>query len=286
MLKLSSTGRGGGYSKKRGLVESTLAAMYRADWPARAWGLTRRSCAVHEIHFGVSGREPGRPPLTVGFVSDLHIGPTTPAAVLDAAFDALAAAEVDVLVLGGDYVFLEASPAKAARLRSLVERARGRLATVAVLGNHDLWTDHGVLEDALRAAGAEVAINAAVRLAPPHDDVAFVCLDDPWTGAPDAERALAGAAGATFRVGVCHSPDALPLMQRAGAHLFVCGHTHGGQIATPWGPIVVPGRVGKRYPSGRHTAFATHLFVSRGVGATELPMRAWARPDVALITLS
>lgn len=292
MIKLRSTGRGTGYSRLRGLVESTLALAYPGDWPARAWSAWPRADRVAVRTFTVARRAavargaPGAPAaLRLGFVSDLHIGPTTPASVLDAAFDALAAADLDVLLLGGDYVFLEATPAKAERLRALVARVRPRVGTIAVLGNHDLWTEHALVEAALAEAGARVVVNGAVRLDAAHDDVAILCLDDPWTGRPDLGPALEAAGDATTRIGLCHSPDALPSMQRAGVALFACGHTHGGQIATPWGPVIVPGRVGKRYPHGLHDAAGTTLFVSRGVGATELPMRTWARPDVALFVL-
>lgn len=287
MLKLRSGGRGTGYSRLRGLVESTLSVAYPGDWPARAWSAwpPAERIAIRSFAIPAGPAGPRAAPLRLGFVSDLHIGPTTPPALLDAAFEALARADLDVLLLGGDYVFLEATRAKAARLGELVSRVRPRLATIAVLGNHDLWTEHALVEDALAAAGARVLVNGAVRLGAPHDDVAILGLDDPWTGAPDLARALAEAGDAPTRIGLCHSPDALPAMQRAGARLFACGHTHGGQIATPWGPILIPGRVGKRYPHGLHEVDGTTLFVSRGVGATELPIRTFARPDVAVLVV-
>ncbi len=70
---------------------------------------------------------PSTPPLRVGFASDLHIGPTTPPGILDAAMRALAEAKLDVLLLGGDYVFLDATPKKAQRLAALIERVPARL---------------------------------------------------------------------------------------------------------------------------------------------------------------
>lgn len=69
------------------------------------------------------------------------------------------------------------------------------------------------------------------------------------------------------------------------AGLFVCGHTHGGHIATPWGPPFVPGRMGKMYPHGLHLVEGVHLHVSRGVGGIELPVRAYAKPEVAVFEL-
>ena len=91
---------------------------------------------------------------------------------------------------------------------------------------------------------------------------------------------------------LCHSPDGLPAATEAILRrphppptLFVCGHTHAGQISTPWGPVVVPGRLGKQFPQGMHTVGPIQLYVSRGVGGVELPVRAYARPEVVVFEL-
>ena len=284
MIKLSSAGRGTHYSATRGFVETVLGLLYQRDWPARLWAQVPDRCSVHVIRRTLRVLPPGTPDLRVGFASDLHIGPTTPPRLLDNAADQLAAEGVDLLLLGGDYVFLEASAEKARALEAFVRRA-GAKRTVAVLGNHDLWTTHGELERSLEAAGASLLINSHVRLEAPHDDVALVGLDEPWTGAPNADLAFRGAESAGARLVLCHSPDGLPMVEGRDVALFMCGHTHGGQVALPWGPIVVPGRVGKEMPSGFHERDGAHVFVSRGLGATELPVRTFARPDVAVLTL-
>ena len=285
---LTGVGRGRGrhYARRRALWEAALRLLYAGDWPARAWarwpGATRVRVVRHAL------RLPLRAPLRVAFASDLHLGPTTPDALLDRAFARLEEAAPDVLLLGGDYVFLDATAARARRLGELVRAVPART-KLAVLGNHDLWTRHDRLERALGHAGAEVLVNRAVRLPPPHHEVALVGLDDPWTGAPDAARALAGAAGARVILGLAHAPDAVLLL---AAHtprvdLLFCGHTHGGQIALPGGrALVVPGRAGKRWPWGLHaTPGGGRLFVSRGLGGIELPVRTWAPPDVAVFDL-
>ena len=71
-----------------------------------------------------------------------------------------------------------------------------------------------------------------------------------------------------------------------GASLHLCGHTHGGQVALPWGSIIVPGPVGKELRAGFHDAYGTQVFVSRGLGGVEIPVRTFARPDVAVLTLA
>lgn len=283
-LKLRSTGRGGRYSVRRGLAESVLRLAYHRSWPARAWGLWPGSRRVCVVRCEVPILSAGSPPLRVGFVSDLHLGPTTHPRTLDAAFDALQGAPLDVLMLGGDYVFLDATEAKASELARRVSQIQAAT-KLAVLGNHDLWDAHPLLERALARVGVEVLINASVRLPPPHDDVAVIGLDDPWTGTPDLPGALRGAEDASCRIVLCHAPEGLPLIEGHDVDLMLCGHTHGGQLATPWGPIVVPGPISPGYPAGFYEVGGTRLFVSRGIGGVEIPVRTFAPPDVAMLTL-
>ncbi len=69
--------------------------------------------------------------------------------------------------------------------------------------------------------------------------------------------------------------------------LGLCGHTHGGHIALPGGvPIIVPGPMSRRFAPGRFDlANGRTLIVSRGVGATESPIRWNAAPDVLVVDI-
>jgi uncharacterized protein len=272
-MLLRSRGRGRGYSPWRGLVETTLRAAYLGDWPAHVW--SRVTTEVRRVDVTL----PSTANLRVGFASDLHLGPTTPMRTLERAFAILADAELDVLALGGDYVFLDATREKARTLARLVSAVPARL-KVAVLGNHDLWTEHALLEDALESVGARVLVNDAVEI----DGVSIVGLDDPWTGAIDASRALSLARSET-KIVIAHAPEALPAVAGRAAAML-CGHTHGGHVALPGGrPVVIPGHVGRRFPHGVHELGGTTLVVSRGLGGIEIPFRTYAPPDVIVLTL-
>ena len=284
MFSFRAQGRGLHYSPLRGLVENALRLAYAGGWPGAVWGSLpgRTEVQVWRETLAIDGL---RAPLRLAFASDLHIGPTTPPALLERAFALLAEARPDLLVLGGDYVFLDATPARAETLRRLVASVPAAL-KVAVLGNHDLWTRHELLEAALEQAGARVLVNQAVTLPAPHDDVAILGLDEPWTGRPDADRALAEVPEARVRLAVAHAPEGLHPLEGRGVSVLLCGHTHGGQLALPGPrPLVVPGPTSRRHPFGRHTLGELSLYVSRGLGGIEVPMRSWAPPDVLLLTL-
>jgi predicted MPP superfamily phosphohydrolase len=275
-------GRGRYYGKLRALSERVLRRAYLGDWPARAWGLLPYAREVrllrYQMNVGVGA------PLRIAFASDLHLGPTTSPHTLARAFAHLRACRPDVLVLGGDYVFLEATESRARALTLLASSVEAKV-KVAVFGNHDLWTDHARIGRALGCAGVRMLENEAVRLPAPWSHVAILGLDEPWTGAPDGAASIAACGDATVRIAVSHAPTAWDHLRHRSVSLLLCGHTHGGQIALPgFRPPVLP-------PHSRHLAWGMHafdrghVFVSRGVGATELPVRAFAPPDVALFTL-
>jgi predicted MPP superfamily phosphohydrolase len=275
------------------VAESLLRVVYRGSWPATLWGALPGACVVDKIRLRIPLLPRGATTLRAGFISDIHLGPTTPRRLVDAAFEHLASSNLDVLLLGGDYVFLDATEAKARELAARVRKVPAKT-KLAVMGNHDLWTHHCLLERALGDAGVEILVNRSVRLGSGANSLCVVGLDEPWTGRMDVARALRGAEDASALLVLCHSPEGLPeaspAIGRMSPHppptLYVCGHTHGGHVASPWGAPVVPGPTGKRYPAGLYRVGDIDLHVSRGVGGIEVPVRTYARPDVVIFELA
>ena len=282
------------YGRRHLFLERVLTFLYAGGWPARLWGLFPGATDVDVVRHDLDlGRGPDRPPLRIAFASDLHLGPTTPSEILDSAFRHLKEAAPDVLLLGGDYVFLGATQERVRELNDRVAEVPAGL-KVAVLGNHDFWARPARLETALVAAGTLVLVDEGIRLPPPHDDIALVGMDDPFTSLDVADRAtrqgaidqaLERVADAPVKIAICHSPDGL-LWVRGRVQLLLCGHTHGGHVALPgYRPVWIPSPVGKQYPYGFHQVDGTALFVSRGVGGSLVPVRTYAPPDVAVFTI-
>ena len=157
-----------------------------------------------------------------------------------------------------------------------------------VFGNHDLWLDDAFIRDALQAWGVRLLVNSSVRLAPPFETLSLCGLDDPGTGTPDAEAMFADAA--LHRLVLSHSPLGLESLGDHDYHLFLAGHTHGGQIALPNGrPIILPrGSGNPRYAKGHHVheASGASILVSNGLGMCDLPVRLAAPSQVHLLTLT
>jgi uncharacterized protein len=86
-----------------------------------------------------------------------------------------------------------------------------------------------------------------------------------------------------------HSPELMPEARGYDLDLYLCGHTHGGQVRLPFiGPVVTSSQLGRRYVMGHYEEAGTHLYVSRGVGLEGLSaprVRFLSPPEVTLFTL-
>jgi predicted MPP superfamily phosphohydrolase len=222
----------------------------------------------------------GAPRLRIAFASDLHAGPTTHPSLFDEAFALLADANADVVLLGGDYVFLHAHYID--QIAQRVARLHPRLGIFGVMGNHDLWADDAAIASALGAAGARILVNERVELVP---GVALFGVDDPWTGVRPTLPLF--APDDRVRIVLVHAPEGMLYLADEPFELALCGHTHGGQVALPGEiPILVPGPLSRRYAHGLHdVGGGRSLLVSRGVGAVEVALRTYADPDIVVVDI-
>jgi len=274
-------GRGREYSRARGVAEWLLACAYRGSWArtvadahpgSREATLRRVPVALH-----------GAPPdlrMNVAVMTDLHAGPTTSRRAIERAFRLVREASPDLVLFGGDYVWLDARYVEelVGEMRSLAPP----LGKLAVMGNHDLWADDTLIRRSLESAGVRVLVNERVRAG----GLQVVGIDDPWTGVIDADAAFRDVDAGPVAV-LCHAPEVLYSLAGRRYDLLVCGHTHGGQVCAPPGvPIYVPGPIGRKYPGGTYTLDnGAVAVISRGVGTVEFPLRAWCNPEVLLLEI-
>ena len=249
---------------------------------------------------------------TILFVADLHIDNfNTPEKTLRL-MDQLSAAKPDILLLGGDYVSQEpeALPARIASLWTrpeivnselkLERRERffrgisdfpAQLLRAGVPGNHDLALPG--LDECMRRNNIVPLINTSIRINRGDDSIVLAGLDD-WK---DGERDIAAVAKDVTPedcvILLSHSPDALPVAVNTPSNggagwvdLFLCAHTHGGQIRLFGHRGLAESSVyGNRYLTGLRIENGVIALTCNGVGTTGVPLRFFATPQVYLITL-
>ncbi|MBR5280966.1 MAG: hypothetical protein IKU26_08380, partial [Clostridia bacterium] len=91
-----------------------------------------------------------------------------------------------------------------------------------------------------------------------------------------------------------HNPDMLLKLQSVPAeyrpHITVCGHTHGGQIHTPFNlefTLLKKDQLPKEgYFYGYHDYKGFPLYITSGLGCSLLPIRFGSSAEVAIFHLS
>jgi predicted MPP superfamily phosphohydrolase len=86
-----------------------------------------------------------------------------------------------------------------------------------------------------------------------------------------------------------HAPDLFPEAVELGIDLYLCGHTHGGQVRMPWfGALLTSSQLGRRFQMGFYQEGKTNMYVSRGVGMEGLSaprVRFHCPPEITLVTI-
>ncbi len=233
---------------------------------------------------GVPSLAPALEGLRVALVTDVHLPANGPAA--RHALALLARERPEVVVLTGDMV---ERPAGLGDLKEFAAAARGSMATFATLGN---WERVGgiaptTLDALYRDAGVTLLVNARALVGAGGARLAIGGLDDPVRGAPDAGPILRDGRSADAEFWLVHAPgyvDRLPPGARGHVAAVLAGHTHGGQIRLPFVPPMLPACSGG-YVAGWYREAPLPLYVSRGVGTTQVRARFRCPPEVALFTL-
>lgn len=83
-----------------------------------------------------------------------------------------------------------------------------------------------------------------------------------------------------------HTPDLAPDAADLGIDLYLCGHTHAGQLCLPGGiPLMTASFYGRRFMRGRTEIGSTTVYTSRGLGFEGLGApraRVFCRPEVTI----
>ena len=241
---------------------------------------------VRNLRVSAPGWPSGARPLRLLLLSDIHVGgPDMPPKRLSRIVAQINRLQPDIVLIAGDLV---TDKRLATRYYSHEEAVaplvglRPRLATVAVLGNHDHWRDAPAARRALARARIRLLENQAVQVGP----VAIGGLDDDFTERADRPATLAALRRLSGpRLILSHSPD--PFAKPApDVFLMLAGHTHCGQISPPLiGPLSTMSDYGRRYACGVVRERGRTLVVTAGLGTSGLPLRLGAVPDMWLVEI-
>ncbi|HKH92246.1 MAG TPA: metallophosphoesterase [Gemmatimonadaceae bacterium] len=269
--------------------------------------VVRRPMPLENLPSALEGR-------TLLQISDVHVGPRVSSDYLIRSFDVARELAPDFVAFTGDFVSYRSAHEITELARVLRHAPRGRLGTVASLGNHDYgrnWRSIHVADDVSRVASDAglMMLRNDVRAI---SGLQFAGLADYWspefgarhgmppTGAlvapvpslfarpeTDARAALRLLASGQPSVVLSHNPDVQDLPIWEGVRGWVlAGHTHGGQVKPPFlAPPILPVR-NKRYTAGAFDVGPGRtLYINRGLGFL-YQVRLGVRPELTLFTLT
>jgi len=217
-------------------------------------------------------------------MSDFHLYPFTKIEFIREAVSTANSLSPDLILLTGDYVLAEAEAIF--ELAPALARLDAKYGVFAILGNHDLWTSAEVVQRGLEEGGFPVLLNAGVTLSIGRSALYIAGLEDGWSGHPHLNKALEGCPQGATTILLMHEPDwADTLFADDRVSLQLSGHSHGGQVRLPGiGAPVLP-RFAHKYDQGLYRVHDMWLYVNRGIGVIDPPIRFRCRPEITEITL-
>lgn len=163
-----------------------------------------------------------------------------------------------------------------------------------VTGNHE-WRVPGLrgILVQMRACGVTVLQDDWRVLRRGEDALVLAGTDDPCgpaerkTPAELIANIRAEAGEAAFLLLLTHRNDQLPQWSALGVQAVLAGHCHGGVVRLPFvgGLFGTDRRLFPAWDAGLYRQGETALYVSRGLGYTNVHFRLFNRPEVAVIVL-
>ncbi len=210
------------------------------------------------------------PPLRLLQIGDIHMERVTPRERdLNRLIDEL---KPDIIVFTGDFVNLSNThdPQAEAAIREIIGQWRAPLGVYCVSGTP--------LVEPLERVRAFVDGLDNLRLLPNQwitvntpggalNILGLVVTHDMQRDREQLKKMMMIAPKSGLHLLLMHPPDIAPEANELGVDLYLCGHTHGGQIRLPLvGALFSSSHLGNRFIMGRYELGTTTLYTSRGVG--------------------
>jgi len=189
----------------------------------------------------------------------------------------------DILLLTGDIIDRNKNLHKLDHFLSLFDPS---IQKTAILGNWECWRVQPLqLLEIYEKHHCELIVNHSYKYKFGQTSVSISGMDDLLAGRADFNMAMASYSPAKYHIVMTHCPEHRDIIQQQmkdiPIDLVLSGHTHGGQVnLLGFAPFRPPGS--GKYVSGWYRESLPHLYVSRGIGTTGIPIRLGSRAEVSI----
>lgn len=202
----------------------------------------------------------------------------------------------DLILFSGDFVNLSNThdPQSEADIRAIISQWQAPLGVYCVSGTPLVEPLYRVQAFTRDLPNLKLLPNQWATLPTPGGELhvlGMVVTHDMTKDRAMLQQMMAQAPATGLRTLLFHPPDIAPEADAAGFDLYLCGHTHGGQIRLPLlGAIFSSSHLGQRFIMGRYTLpQGMTLYTSRGVGLEGLGApraRFLCPPEIVLWEIS
>ncbi len=226
------------------------------------------------------------PPAFNGFkilqLSDLHIDAIE--GLEDILIGIIKPLDFDLCVITGDFrrdttgSFRQILPA----MTKLLMAIRPEQGVLAVLGNHDTFK----MVELLEPLGVRFLVNESVTIEKESQHIRINGTDDTYYFYTDMALRALESDTKDFSIALSHTGELSDIAAKNHYKLYLCGHTHGGQICLPGGIPIISHQKGRRervrglwYENGMKG------YTSPGAGVSGIPLRYNCPPEITLFEL-
>ena len=217
--------------------------------------------------------------LKILHLSDLHIHQKTPLALLSQLVEMCHSLTYDFIVITGDIIDCKAKDItlQLAKLNELNN-------VFYISGNHDLW--YGIKPLNKLLSNFTFLDNTHTILEFNHQKITLVGISDRFSRffhiKRDEKNTLNSLRNSPNPILLAHQPKDYLLAQKTSTALFLCGHTHGGQIF-PFHYVV---KWFQPFLAGVYYEHPTSIYVNKGLGTWGINFRYKANSEITLLRLS
>jgi hypothetical protein len=233
--------------------------------------------------------------LRIAHLSDLHCCPLMREKHLMTFVETVNQLQPDLVVLTGDFISSN-TRFYVRQVARVVGRLEAKLATLAVLGNHDYGLYHPTqpiirglaesLTDQMQAQGVQVLVNRSHTLRRHGAELRIAGAGERWSDdyRPAATLPNGGDRPGIATIALTHNPDSAADLIARGADYVLAGHTHGrGTPPTKLHRALFP----VKYPhlvAGHYDLPGGGVYINRGIGPSRRDTEN-TRPEITCLTL-
>ncbi len=218
-------------------------------------------------------------------ISDIHLDGWMNRKRLEDIIQRINEQQPDLVAITGDFISHPTGQHES-DLAAALSQVKARFGAVAVLGNHDHWTDPKMVRRALKAGSIRDLSNRFITLERDGAQLHIAGVDDIVERLDRLDLVLESLPETGSAILLAHEPDYADTSAASGRFdLQLSGHSHGGQVVLPiiGAPILPP--LGRLYPSGLYQVGGMYQYTNRGLGMTGLHLRLNCNPEVTVFTL-